>query len=75
MAYAFSTLSVSAPTHDGVATVTLANGRGNAMSQLFFAECRQCFTRIAQVSIRGGGGRVVQQCNIIQYQWHHLYAL
>ena len=50
MAYDFSTLCVSAPTHDGVATVTLANGRGNAMSQLFFTECRQCFTRIAQVS-------------------------
>ena len=52
MAYDYATLAVSSPTTAGVATVTLSNGRGNAMSQLFFAECRQCFTRIAQVSDR-----------------------
>lgn len=50
MAYAYTTLTVSSPTATGVATVTLSNGRGNAMSQLFFVECRQCFTRIAQDS-------------------------
>ena len=52
MAYTFTTLKVTAPTatRPYVATVTLCNGRGNAMSQVFFRECAECFQRLAMDS-------------------------
>ena len=33
---------------DSVALVYLSNGKGNAMSSLFFQECGQCFRSLAQ---------------------------
>ena len=44
----FTTLHVSTCASSGVATVTLAHGKGNAMSAHFFDECRLCFQLLAR---------------------------